>query len=174
MPTDRIHEVTSFLSAIGISGRWGARWATGWQEGGSRVHGVRDGSGWLLQELWHGITAHFFAQLCLNTTRQFWGGPRAARRHSSSTRVSPPASPHPCSRQTIFAAEVDESMRVASGAGGGVADHGEAIEVLALPVDSIPAFVLDQELGKSAGILFSLTWLQAQLARNGGRLFAAA
>lgn len=123
---------------------------------------------------WNHWPAPAFLLNFASTTFQFWGETGAAHRHSSSTRVSPPASPHPCSRQTIFAAEVDESMRVASGAGGGVADHGEAIEVLALPVDSIPAFVLDQELGKSAGILFSLTWLQAQLARNGGRLFAAA
>lgn len=56
--------------------------------------------------------------------------------------------------------------------GGGLADHGEAIEVLSLPVASIPGFLFDQELAKSGGILFSLTWLQAQLARNGGRLFA--
>ncbi len=58
-------------------------------------------------------------------------------------------------------------------AGGGLADHGEAIEVLALPLDSINSFVFDQGLGKSAGILFSLSWLQQQLAQNGGRLFSS-
>ncbi len=64
-------------------------------------------------------------------------------------------------------------MRVApEQGGGGLADHGEAIEVLALPLESVPAFVMDQQLGKSAGILFSLTWMQAQLAANNGRLFA--
>lgn len=50
MPTDRIHEVTSFLSAIGISGRWGARWAAGRREvPGCAVCAA--GSGWLLREL---------------------------------------------------------------------------------------------------------------------------
>ncbi|GAB4815964.1 hypothetical protein N2152v2_003010 [Parachlorella kessleri] len=96
VPTDRLHEVTSFISAIGISG----------------------------------------------------------------------------SRQTIFAAEVDESMRVQEG-GGGLVDHGEAIEVLALPVEQIESFIVDQELHKSGGILFGLVWLQAQLRQNGGRIFGS-
>lgn len=74
-------------------------------------------------------------------------------------------------RQTIFAAEVNDTMRV-EGGGGGLTDHGEAIEVLALPVDRIPDFVGDTALAKSAGILFSLAWLQQQLASNGGRVFA--
>ncbi|EFN53752.1 hypothetical protein CHLNCDRAFT_58436 [Chlorella variabilis] len=74
------------------------------------------------------------------------------------------------SRQTIFAAQVDDSMAVQEG-GGGLKDHGEAIEVLALPVASIEGFLVDEELGKSAGLLFSLMWLQERLKAHSGQLF---
>ncbi|KAL4857064.1 TVP38/TMEM64 family membrane protein [Chlorella vulgaris] len=74
------------------------------------------------------------------------------------------------SRQTIFAAEVDDAMAAAAG-GGGLRDHGEAIEVLALPLPQVEEFLRDEELGKSAGLLFALMWLKQQLAANGGQLF---
>lgn len=107
-----------------------------------------------------------------------------------------------------------------SGQGGGLRDHGEAIEarwacwavlccmlccagtepplpegfrlhaatltdpplpapppiptqVLALPVASIQAFIGDESMGKSAGLLFSLMWMQERLEAHGGRLFAS-
>lgn len=50
----------------------------------------------------------------------------------------------------------------------------QVIEVLALPVEQADAFLFDQALAKSAGLLFTLTWAQKQLAANGGRLFPAA
>ena len=50
-------------------------------------------------------------------------------------------------------------------------DHGEAIEVLALPASSIPAFLQDESMGKSAGLLYALMWLQARLQLHGGRVF---
>lgn len=63
------------------------------------------------------------------------------------------------SQQTIFYAEVDEGQRAETGAGGGgLAHHGEAIEVVALPADSVESFLMDEELGKSAGLMFALTW----------------
>jgi nudix-type nucleoside diphosphatase (YffH/AdpP family) len=63
------------------------------------------------------------------------------------------------SRQTIFAVEVDDSMLAVAkdGVGGGLADHGEAIEVVALPVAAVENFLLDESLGKSAGLMFALT-----------------
>jgi UDP-sugar diphosphatase len=77
-------------------------------------------------------------------------------------------------RQTVFAAEVDDWMLVAPGAGaGGLAEHGEAIEVLALPVAALDAFLLDDGVAKSSGAMFALQWGSAQLQRNDGRLFAA-
>jgi UDP-sugar diphosphatase len=57
------------------------------------------------------------------------------------------------SRQSIFAAEIDDGM--------------------ALPVSGIGAFIGDEGMGKSAGLLFSLMWLQERLAANGGQLFPA-
>lgn len=76
------------------------------------------------------------------------------------------------SRQYIFAAEVDDSMRHGGPeGGGGLVHHGEVIEVLALPVDQTNAFLFDETLAKSAGLLFAATWAQNQLVANGGRLF---
>ncbi len=53
--------------------------------------------------------------------------------------------------QICSAMQVDESMRINSG--GGLAGHGEAIEVLALPFVNAPAFVLDPALPKSPGLM---------------------
>lgn len=58
--------------------------------------------------------------------------------------------------------QVDESMRV--NPGGGLDGHGEAIEVLALPFSSAPAFVLDSAQPKSPGLMFGLTWARGALA----------
>ncbi|KAH7619254.1 hypothetical protein Ndes2526B_g06212 [Nannochloris sp. 'desiccata'] len=67
------------------------------------------------------------------------------------------------SRQTIFAAEVDDSMLAMpkDGVGGGLADHGEAIEVVALPVAGAETFLMDESLGKSAGLMFVLTYAKS-------------
>ncbi|GBF97651.1 uridine diphosphate glucose pyrophosphatase [Raphidocelis subcapitata] len=62
----------------------------------------------------------------------------------------------------IFYAAVDESMRV--NPGGGLDGHGEAIEVLALPFSSAPAFVLDSSQPKSPGLMFGLLWARGALA----------
>lgn len=77
------------------------------------------------------------------------------------------------SRQTIFAAEVDSTMAAGSmvGEGGGLAEHGEAIEVVALPVSSLEDFLMDENMGKSAGLMFSLVWGREQLRKNNGSLF---
>jgi nudix-type nucleoside diphosphatase (YffH/AdpP family) len=75
------------------------------------------------------------------------------------------------SRQTIFAADVDDSMLNMTGdgqLGGGLAEHGEAIEVVALPIDNVNAFLLDDSLGKSAGLMFALQWGRDRLLDNGG------
>lgn len=88
-------------------------------------------------------------------------------------------------RQTIFAAEIDEGMLPASlqrqdgdsllasdaGHGGGVSDHGEAIEVVALPIDKVDDFVMDEGIPKSSGAMFALSWGARQLFQNSGRLF---
>lgn len=61
----------------------------------------------------------------------------------------------------IYFGVVDESMRV--NAGGGIDGHGEAIEVLALPFDAAPAFVLDSSQPKSPGLMFGLLWAHGAL-----------
>ena len=74
------------------------------------------------------------------------------------------------SRQTIFAAKLDDSMLAdkQDGVGGGLAHHGEAIEVVALPATAVDAFLMDESLGKSAGMMFALT-----LATKHGGIFSS-
>lgn len=85
------------------------------------------------------------------------------------------------SRQTIFAANIDEeclcspsissnsSSAAATAGGGGLASHGEAIDVVALPVSSVDDFLLDETVPKSAGLMFSLLWGKERVEANGGR-----
>jgi len=71
---------------------------------------------------------------------------------------------------TLFFAAVTDAMR-AQGGGGGLADTGEAIEILALPFDAAPALVLDASLPMSPGLQFGLIWARGELdaGRLGGR-----
>lgn len=48
-----------------------------------------------------------------------------------------------------------------------IRDTGEAIEVLALPLDTAQAFMDDHSLFKSAGLLFGLLWLRTEKALAG-------
>ncbi|BDA45428.1 probable uridine diphosphate glucose pyrophosphatase NUDT14 at C-terminar half [Coccomyxa sp. Obi] len=65
----------------------------------------------------------------------------------------------------MFCVDVDDSMRTSCG--GGLQDTGEAIEVLALPLDKAHAFMDDHSLFKSAGLLFGLLWLRTEKALAG-------
>lgn len=65
----------------------------------------------------------------------------------------------------VFYAEVDASMQ--REAGGGLLSHGECIEVLALPVEHTQAFVVDNSLPKSAGLMFGLIWSLNKLQAAG-------
>ncbi|CAL5228647.1 g11815 [Coccomyxa viridis] len=64
------------------------------------------------------------------------------------------------SKHFMFYTAVDEGMR--SNGGGGLQDTGEAIEVLALPISQADSFEKDEEMPKSAGLLFGLMWLRNQ------------
>ena len=78
-------------------------------------------------------------------------------------------------RHTVFAVSVDDSNALGKdgaaggggagggGGGGGVASDGEAIETLALPLDSFDAFCADDSLAKSAGLVFGLGWLEKRV-----------
>ncbi|UPR00888.1 uridine diphosphate glucose pyrophosphatase [Chloropicon primus] len=67
------------------------------------------------------------------------------------------ATAHLGSREDIFYAEIDESMR--NGEGGGLSADGEAIEVLALPLRQAREFVLDPAYPKSAALIMGIQWL---------------
>lgn len=57
-------------------------------------------------------------------------------------------------KQTLFYAEIDESMKIHEG--GGI-DH-EAIEVLEMPVSEAKAFILDASRAKTPGIMYAMMW----------------
>lgn len=86
--------------------------------------------------------------------------PAALERVSShASAIGTQGAPH-----TIYAATVRAADAVPGG-GGGV--DGEAIEVLALPMANVDAFIADDAIVRSAGLMFGLLWLQARLAKGG-------
>lgn len=58
------------------------------------------------------------------------------------------------SHQTLYFAEVDESMRVSDG--GGV--DAEAIEVVYVSLDEARTFILDESKAKTPGLMFGFGW----------------
>ncbi|XP_048193180.1 uridine diphosphate glucose pyrophosphatase NUDT14, partial [Perognathus longimembris pacificus] len=66
------------------------------------------------------------------------------------------------SSQTMFYAEVTEDQH--SGPGGGVAEEGELIEVVHLPLDGAQAFASDPDIPKTLGVLFAISWFFGQIA----------
>ena len=68
-------------------------------------------------------------------------------------------------RHTVFAVSVDDgdALREKAAGGGGVASDGEAIETLALPLDSFDSFCADDSLAKSVGLVFGLGWLEKRV-----------
>eukprot|EP00877_Chromochloris_zofingiensis_P010697 jgi/Chrzof1/5881/Cz16g19070.t1 len=81
------------------------------------------------------------------------------------------------SDHTIFYAQVSDTARATEG--GGELATGEAIEVLALPFDQVPKFIMDGAYPKSPGLQFGLLWayhglLQGDLkGRPGSKLQTA-
>jgi UDP-sugar diphosphatase len=58
------------------------------------------------------------------------------------------------SRQTLYYAEVDEAMHTARG--GGI--DQEQIEVIELPVTEAEAFIYDETVAKTPGLMFAFLW----------------
>ncbi len=58
------------------------------------------------------------------------------------------------SRQTLYYAEVTEAMRI--GEGGGI--DQEQIEVLELPTAEAEAFISDESVAKTPGLMFAFLW----------------
>jgi UDP-sugar diphosphatase len=57
-------------------------------------------------------------------------------------------------RQTLFYAQVDESMKVSNG--GGVDE--EEIEVLYLPLKNAKSFIFDEDIAKTPGLMYAFLW----------------
>ncbi len=57
-------------------------------------------------------------------------------------------------KQTLYFAKVDESKRVSQG--GGIED--EQIEVVYLPIKDAKAFMYDEKISKTPGLLFAFMW----------------
>ncbi len=66
------------------------------------------------------------------------------------------------SRQTLFYAEVDESMHTSEG--GGIDD--EEIEVLYLPVNEAMRFLYDESIAKTPGLMFAFMWWREKNAER--------
>ncbi|XP_065762863.1 uridine diphosphate glucose pyrophosphatase NUDT14 isoform X1 [Muntiacus reevesi] len=60
------------------------------------------------------------------------------------------------SSQTMFYAEVTDAQR--GGSGGGLAEEGELIEVVHLPLDGARAFADDPDVPKTLGVIFGISW----------------
>jgi len=58
------------------------------------------------------------------------------------------------SRQTLYYAEVNDKMKVSDG--GGV--DGEQIEVIELPVSELEAFIFNEKIAKTPGLMFAFMW----------------
>ncbi len=58
------------------------------------------------------------------------------------------------SKQMLYYAEVDESMKVSNG--GGV--DGELIEVIDLPIAEAKALIYDETVAKTPGLMFAFMW----------------
>ena len=58
------------------------------------------------------------------------------------------------SKQTLYYVEVDESMKVSDG--GGI--DGELIEVIYLGIEEAEAFIYDESIVKTPGLMFSFLW----------------
>lgn len=58
------------------------------------------------------------------------------------------------SRQTLYYAEVESSMKVSEG--GGI--DNEVIEVIELPIDQAKGLIYDESIAKTPGLMFAFMW----------------
>lgn len=62
----------------------------------------------------------------------------------------------------MFYAEVTDTQR--GGPGGGLAEEGELIEVVHLPLDGAQAFADDPSIPKTLGVIFGISWFLSHVA----------
>ncbi|XP_036094081.1 uridine diphosphate glucose pyrophosphatase NUDT14 isoform X2 [Rousettus aegyptiacus] len=70
------------------------------------------------------------------------------------------------SSQTMFYAEVTDGHR--AGPGGGLAEEGELIEVVHLPLDGAQAFADNPDVPKTLGVIFGISWFLSCVAPGVG------
>ena len=58
------------------------------------------------------------------------------------------------SKQTLYYAQVNDKMKISEG--GGI--DGEMIEVVELPVAQMEAFIFDEKIAKTPGLMFAFMW----------------
>jgi len=58
------------------------------------------------------------------------------------------------SKQTLYYAEVNDSMKISEG--GGI--DGELIEVIMLPIEEAKAFIYEEKIVKTPGLMFAFMW----------------
>ncbi|OWF36977.1 Uridine diphosphate glucose pyrophosphatase [Mizuhopecten yessoensis] len=58
--------------------------------------------------------------------------------------------------QNLYYAEVTDKMRV--GTGGGVAEEGELIDVVEIPLCDGKSFITDQNYSKPVAMMYALMW----------------
>lgn len=56
----------------------------------------------------------------------------------------------------MYFAEVTDDMRVHKG--GGLAEEGEMIDVVDIPVSEAMDFIMDDKVNKPAGMMFAVLW----------------
>jgi len=66
------------------------------------------------------------------------------------------------SRQTLYYAEVDESMHISEG--GGIDD--EQIEIIELPTREYKEFIFDESIAKTPGLMFAFYWWHERHSSN--------
>ena len=67
-------------------------------------------------------------------------------------------------RQTLFYAEVDDSMRV--GDGGGI--ENERIEVIEIARDEVDDLIMDERIPKTPGLMYAIKWWADGVSGFGG------
>jgi len=68
-------------------------------------------------------------------------------------------------RNTIFYARVTDDMKVSEG--GGLADEGEFIETVEVPISQALDLVGDTTVQRPTGLLFALMWFHVHKATTG-------
>jgi len=66
------------------------------------------------------------------------------------------------SRQALYYAEVAEKMRISEG--GGIDE--EQIEVIELPVAEMEAFIFDESIAKTPGLMFAFMWWKQKYSKG--------